>query len=328
MVDVSVIIVSWNTKKLLLECLQSVMRATDRFQRETIVVDNASTDGSPEAVEIHFPSAKVIHNETNLGFAKANNIGIKHSKGRYVCLINSDIILHTDCVGLMHAYMEQNPGVGVLGPKVHNTDGTLQYTCSGFPTIWNSLSRALALDALFPKSKLFGGQLMTFWSHDTVRAVDVLSGMFLMVRRESLNEVGLLDENFFMYAEDRDWCMRFRKKGWKVVYFPEASAVHHGGASAARAPIKFFLELQRANLRYWKKHHTPFQQMSFHVITFLHQVVRIIMNSVLYAFIPKGRQESKFKIKRSIACIQWLMHTLSLNPGNEQRQAGRLASQG
>lgn len=202
--------------------------------------------------------------------------------------------------------MEQHPEIGMLGPRIADSRGNLQRSCMGFPTLWNTFCRALALDTLFPKSKLIGSYLMTFWSHDSIRDVDVINGCFWMVRSEALEQIGLLDERFFIYAEDKDWCKRFWNGGWKVVYLPQAQSVHYGGASSSQAPIRFYIEMQRANLQYWKKHHSPPAQIGFLVITGLHHMLRLIGDLMVYIGKPEKRTSITFKIKRSIACIQWV----------------------
>lgn len=305
----SFIIVSWNTKALLLECLESLFRETENHHWEIIVVDNASTDGSPELVRQRFPEVKLIRNDTNLGFAKANNIGVMQSTGRYIFLINSDVKILQGCIDHMCVFADQHPEIGMLGPKILNPDGTLQPSCMGFPTLRNAFCRALALDTLFPKSQLFGRRLMTFWAHDKVRSVDMLNGCFWMVRRHALNQVGLLDENFFIYGEDIDWCKRFRQAGWQVVFFPGAEAVHYGGASSSNAPIRFYIEMQRANLQYWAKHHSRLAQMAFLLTMWLHEFVRIAGRLFLYLIKPSKRTQTTFKIQLSLACLRWLLHT-------------------
>lgn len=306
MMDLSVIIVSWNAKAFLIKCLQSVMQETAQYETEIIVVDNASTDGSVELVQERFPTVKLIRNDANLGFAKANNIGIKQSSGKYICLINSDIEVLEDCFSKMIAYMKQNPEVGILGPQILDVNKNIQRSTMGFPTVWNTFCRALALDTLFPKSRLCSGYLMTFCSHNTISEVDILNGCFWMVRREALKQVGLLDERFFIYAEDKDWCKRFWDAGWKVVYFPHAQAIHYGGASSSQSPIRFYIEMHRANLQYWKKHHGRLAQIGFLVIMGLHHIIRLLGELVLYIIKPEKRPSTSFKIKRSIACIQWI----------------------
>jgi len=306
--DLSIIIVSWNAREYLLKCLESVILETANHLTEIVVVDNASTDGSTEMVKECFPDVKLICNDANYGFAKANNIGIKQSNGRYLCLINSDVIVHRGCIDLMIAYMDQHSEIGMLGPKILTPGGSIQRSCMGFPSFWNSFCRALALDAIFPSSRIFGGQLMTFWSHDTIRSVDVINGCFWMIRRKALERIGLLDEIFFIYGEDIDWCKRFWNMNWNIVFFPEAEAVHYGGASSANAPIRFYIEMHRANLQFWEKHHSRLAKLSYLLTVWIHHIVRITGQIVLYITKPSKRSEANFKIKRSMACIRWLLH--------------------
>ncbi len=302
MLDLSIIIVSWNAKTYLLECLRALKGEVDSSRAEIIIVDNASTDDSVEAVREEFSHVKLVANTTNLGFAKANNIGIRQSAGKYVCLINSDVKVLQGCLAAMLAYLDQHPNVGLLGPKVFNPDFTLQRSCWKFPTLGNSLGRALGLDTIFPH--------LTFFPHDTTGAVEVLSGCFLMARREALDQVGLLDENFFMYAEDVDWCKRFRDAGWQAAYLPTATIIHFGGGSSSQAPVKFYIEQQRANLQYWKKHHQRPALAGFFFISLFYQVMRTLRAIVLFGLKPSHRQETKMKLKRSLACAGWLLqHT-------------------
>ncbi len=303
MFDLSIIIVNWNAKAFLLECLRSLARETKSLRAEIIVVDNASSDGSPETVQNEFPDVRILRNHANLGFAKANNLGIALSSGRYLFFVNSDIKVLPGCMHGMVDYMETNPAVGMIGPKVLNSDMTLQLSCRRFPSVWKMLGRALGLDRIFPR--------ITFHPHDKVRCVEMLSGCFWVVRREALNQVGFLDENFFMYAEDIDWCKRFWQAGWKVVYFPGAEVIHYGGASSSNAPIRFYTEMQRANLQYWKKHHSWPAQAGFVLITAFHQTLRIMRGLTIYLFRPSRRHELRLQIKRSFSCLYWLIHPSS-----------------
>ena len=246
---VSVIIVSWNAKSYLEQCLASLTDRVCRYPMEIIVVDNASTDGSPECVRDCFPYVRLIRNNSNLGFARANNIGIAASTGKYVCLINSDVKVLDDCITRLVEYCETHPDVGMVGPRIIGGDGLLQRSCRGFPSLWNMFCRALSLDAHFPRIKAFSGYALAYWPHDTQAEVDILSGCFWLIRKGSLTKVGLLDETFFMYGEDMDWCRRFWSGGWKLVFLPSATAIHYGGASSANAPVRFQAEMQRADLQ-------------------------------------------------------------------------------
>lgn len=309
----SVIIVSWNAKSFLLECLKSVIEQTAQFDTEIIVVDNASIDGSVDAVRAGFPQVKLIKNTANLGFAKANNIGIAQSSGEYVCLINSDVTVLEGCIRNMADYLDENPRIGMLGPKILNSDGSLQSSCRGFPTLWNNLCRALALDSFFPRLQVFGGNMMRYWRHDEIRSVEVLSGCFWMVRREALDGVGLLDERFFIYAEDIDWCRRFHESRWDVMFFPLAEAVHFGGGSSVNAPTRFHVAMQRANWLYWKKYYNVFVRFGFVAIAWIHLVTRSIGHGILYLVSPSRRSESALQLRGNAAALRWL-----LTPGKGQ----------
>ncbi|MBI5644306.1 MAG: glycosyltransferase family 2 protein [Deltaproteobacteria bacterium] len=312
--DISFIIVSWNAKKYLLECLESIESSSGGYKKEIIVVDNGSSDGSPEAVRKLFPHVKTVLNAANLGFARANNIGIEKSSGRYLCLINSDIKLLKDCVPRLIDFMEAHPEAGMAGPMVLNPDLTLQRTCRKFPTLLRSFLTAIGLDAIYKD--------LAFFPHKGIEEVDILSGCFLMVRRKALEEAGLLDERFFFYAEDKDWCKRFRDCGWKVVYFPEALAIHYGGGSSANAPVRFYIEMYRANLKYWEKHHGRSSKYVFVLITILYQIIRILKGCLLLVLIPARRGVNLHKINRSAACISSLLYPRGGTGGKADKEAG------
>jgi GT2 family glycosyltransferase len=272
---------------------------------EIIVVDNASTDGSREAVEKRFPQVKLIHNTANVGFAKANNIGIGKSTGRYVCIVNSDVKVIGDCMEAMMSYLDGHPRIAVLGPRIVGANGLTQRSCMELPTLSNTLWRAIALDKVFAKSSLFRSYLMVDGTSDTVTNVDVINGCFWMVRRSAIDQVGELDEQFFMYGEDIDWCQRFRKEGWDIVFFPRAQAIHYGGASSARAPLKYYIEMQKANLQYWRKHHGVLSSLCYMTIVMLHHSIRVVGFSLASLFINKD-DDRYYKIRRSLASIKWM----------------------
>jgi len=312
MIDISIIIVNYNTKQILLQCLESLYRENKRCFLEIIVVDNASTDGSPEAVEQKFPNVIVIRNEKNLGFSRANNIGIMHCKGQYLCLVNSDIEVLSDCLEQMYCYMEDHNSIGILGPKILNPDLSLRVNCKTFPNLWKTFCRSLALNKIFPTSELFSDVLMTYFPHDVIRSVDVVPGCFLMVRREAMDKVGLLDENFFIYAEDKDWCRRFRTAGWDVVFFPYAEVIHYAGKSAAAAPVRFLIERLKSNSYYWGKYHSRPAQIMYSGLLLLHYLIRTL--GALVASIVKPSQKLKYlsQLQGNAACSHWLIvHTAS-----------------
>jgi len=303
--DLSIIIVSWNARQHLLNCLRSVADAWP-YRQEIIVVDNASTDGSPEALEKQFPNIVLIKNQENMGFARANNIGIQRSSGRYLCLVNSDVIVLENCLNTLVEFMDENPSVGLAGPRILNPDRTLQPSCRHFPSLWNNLCQAVGLNHVFPKSAFFSEDFMRYWAHDEVRKVDVLSGCFWIARREAVEQVGFLDEEFFFYGEDVDWCKRFHLAGWGVVFYSEAEAIHFGGASSGNAPLKYFLELQNANLRYWRKHYGCLGGWGYTAISLLRHTLRLILAGIRYPMARSGRDGLLLKVRRHAASISWL----------------------
>jgi GT2 family glycosyltransferase len=305
-VDMSIVIVTWNAKKYAHECLTSLLRQNVDFSVEIIVVDNASSDGTPELVRDEFPQVKLIRNDRNLGFAAANNIGLRETTGDCVCLINSDVVVPDGCLETIFQYMRRNPRIGLLGPQMIGPNGTVQRSTMRFPTVWNSFCFAVALGSVFRHSKLWGGFLMEDFAHDHVRDVEVLNGWFWVTRRQALDQVGLLDERFFIYGEDIDWSYRFHQAGWRVVFYPGASALHYGGASSSNAPIRFYIEMQRANLQYWEKHSNAFGKCGYLVSTMLHHVLRVLGYSVVYSLLRSKRDQAAYKVKRSVASIRWL----------------------
>jgi GT2 family glycosyltransferase len=254
---VSVIIASWNTRDLLAACLESLRSPLSAGLAEVIVVDNGSEDGSPAMVRERFPSAMLICPGRNLGFGGANNLGLRAARGRYIVLLNSDTEVPDGALESMCDFMDAHPRVGILGPKLLNPDGSVQLSCRRFPSYRTALfDRYSLLTRLFPRNPYSREYLMTDTGHSDTREVDWVSGACLMARREAIEEVGPLDEAFFMYAEDVDWCYRMHQKGWKVVYYPEARVLHHVGRSTRSAPFRMTVERHRSMWVFYKKHYS------------------------------------------------------------------------
>jgi GT2 family glycosyltransferase len=302
---VSVVIVAWNAKKYLAECLQS-LRENCQVPAEIIVVDNASSDGSPELVRTDYPECRLVETDANLGFAKGNNIGIALATGKYLFLVNSDVKFLPGCVENLLELMEANPDVALAGPQMQGADGSIRRSTMRFPTLWNSFCRAMALDSVFPRSGVFAGYLMGDFNHQQTREVEILNGWFWVVRREALDQVGGLDEDFFMYGEDMDWSYRFRKAGWRNVFCAESTAVHYGGASSAVAPARFYVEKQRANVQYWKKHHGRFAAFVYLWTVLLQELLRTVGYTVAYLSRASIREKAAAKIRRSLLCVACL----------------------
>lgn len=303
---ISVIVVTWNAKRYVEECLASLRQNADK-ETEIIVVDNASSDGTPELIRDQFPEVRLIANRENYGFARGNNIGIATSHGRYLFLVNSDVNVPAGCFQKIVAYMDTHPEVGLLGPQMLGPHQEIRRSTMRAPTLSNLFCRALALDTIFRGKRWAGGFLMGDFAHDTTREVEVLNGWFWVVRRRAADQVGWLDERFFMYGEDLDWCYRFRQAGWKLVFFADAAAVHYGGASSAAAPLRFYLEMQRADLQYWKKHYGWGSCLVYRAITVLHELMRMAGYAVIHLLKPPARPESAHKIRRSIGALGWML---------------------
>jgi GT2 family glycosyltransferase len=254
LVDVSIIIVSWNTREILRDCLESVYAKTEGIAFEVIVIDNASSDGSPDMVRRDFPDVRLVENVENRGFAAANNQGIRVAAGRYVLVLNSDTIVLDHAITKAVAFADANPRAAVVGCRVLNPDRTVQATCFMYPSLLNMLLSASYLYKLFPRSRFFGRERMTWWNRDDVREVDVVTGCFMLVRREAIDEVGVMDEAFFMYGEETDWCFRFNKAGWRVVFTPAAEIIHLGGQSSQRVKGEMLVALRLSILRFIGKH--------------------------------------------------------------------------
>jgi len=236
--DLSVIIVNYNVRDFLENALTSVEQALVGIAGEVTVVDNASDDGSVEMVRKKFPSVKILINDRNLGFAAANNIALRQSTGRYILLLNPDTIVQEDTFQTILRFLDTNPHAGMAGCRILNPDGTLQPACRrSFPTPWVAFTKISGLSALYPESRIFGKYNLGYLDPDKTCEVDAISGSFMAVRREVYEQVGGLDEEYFMYGEDLDWCYRFKQAGWKVYYVSETRIIHYKGESVRRSDI-------------------------------------------------------------------------------------------
>jgi len=304
--DISVVIVGWNAKRYLELCLNSLYEAPARRNMEILVVDNASSDGSSEMIKTKFPQVKLIRSEENLGFAKGNNLAIRQCQGRYIALVNPDVIMFPGCLDALADFLDQHPKVGDVGPRVLNPDMTLQSTCRRFPTLWNNFCSATGLATKFKNSRFFAGEHMFYFPHDRTLAVDVLVGCFSMIRREAFDDVGLLDENLFMYGDDVDWCRRARKAGWQVVFFPGARAIHDRGKITAPYPVRFAVAQQRSVLYYWRKHHGFWGQLGIRSIILFHHLARYGFAMIASVLRPK-RDADDVRKQVSSACLRAML---------------------
>jgi len=306
-IEISVVIVAWNASHYLEVCLESLAKSPPRRSMEVLVVDNASTDDTIEMVESRFPDVKLIKSKENLGFSKGNNVAIRQCKGRYVALVNPDVIVFPGCLDSLADFLDQNPKVGNVGPRVFNLDMTQQSTCRRFPTLWNNFCSAARLESTFKNSRFFGGEHMFYFEHDRTLSVDVIVGCFSMVRRETFDDVGLLDENLFMYGDDVDWCRRARNAGWDMVFYPEAQAIHEGGKTTESYPVHFAVAQQRSILHYWKKHHSFLGVVGIRIILFFHHFVRYVVATLSGIARSKKDLQSSARKQVSRACLRQLV---------------------
>jgi GT2 family glycosyltransferase len=250
--DISIVIISYNTLEMTRDCLLSVFRNIGKLASQVIVVDNDSKDGSAQMVRNTFPEALLIANDRNLGFAAANNQGFRLASGEYILLLNSDTVVLGDVLERSVEYMRANSAVGAMGCRVLNTDRTMQETCSGYPTLGRLFMMTMALDRL-PGLKTYDRYLLRGWQRDSERDVEVISGCYLLVRRLAIAEVGGLDENFFFFGEETDWCLSMRKAGWQLKFAPVGEIIHHGGGSVKKLNYRRDVMLTEATIRLHKK---------------------------------------------------------------------------
>ena len=251
--DLSIVIVEWNTVDMLRDCLASVFANNGGLDLQVIVVDNASEDGSPEMVEAEFPQVTQIRNADNRGFAAANNQGFEICTGRHVLLLNSDTYVLGNVLAASVAYLDAHADVGAMGCRVLNPDRTMQATCSMWPRLLDLVFMSTGLWKL-RHPRVFGRYQMTDWARDDERPVEVISGCYLMVRAEVLAQVGPLDEDFFFFGEETDWCRRIADAGWRLMFAPVGEIVHYGSASARKLNHKRDLMLTDATVRLHRKH--------------------------------------------------------------------------
>ena len=232
--ELTITVVSWNTLKLLRSCLHSIERSDAKRSIEVHVVDNASIDGSAEMVKEEYPQALLISNQENLGFAKANNQSWSQAKGRYWLLLNSDAELHPGAIDALIGFMDQHPRAGLATARLVSPDGSPQHCAQSNPSIWRTLAESLRLHKLLPaklRGRIWQGP---YWTYDETMRVGWTWGTALIARREAVEQVGPLSEEFFMYGEDLEWCLRMRRAGWEIWFCAEAEVLHYGGQSSAQ----------------------------------------------------------------------------------------------
>jgi len=259
--DIAIIIVNWNTRDILGQCLQSVFASQTAKQFEVWVVDNGSSDGSKQMIKDSYPRTRLISNCDNVGFARANNQAVELSSGDYVMLLNPDTMVEKDVIEILANYLDENPEIGAVGPRLLNPDGTLQESAYPEPTLVREFWRMFHLDRFY----YYAEYPMDSWSEKEAKEVDVLMGACLLIRRKALDQVGLLDEEFFVYSEEVDLCTRIRNYGWRISWLPK--------------------------IQYFRKHHSAMEVWLYKFVLFLATLVRIVLTP--FAYLERSAQKSK-----------------------------------
>ena len=321
--DLTISIVSYNTKSLLKDCLNSVYKNTKGINYEIIVVDNNSNDGSAGMVEKEFPQVILIRNKENVGFAKANNQAFSLSRGKYFLLLNSDTIVLLRSIRRLVEFMDSHPEAGVVGCKLFYPDGSVQPWACISSNVWSSLW--LALFGLFnikrllpdPRLRRFLGKyfrrivgksvdsyLSHYWDHRPVQEVDQVSGACLLARRSAIEETGLLDENFFMYGEDVDCCIRIKQKGWKVYLLSDIKVIHYTSQSFKETPYHSLVQRYKSMYYFFEKHYGRKAVTLLKILVISSMLTKVAFLLLTYLLSNK-REESKMRLKSGFDLIKF-----------------------
>lgn len=293
--DLSVTICSWNTREDLHACLESLRTCAHEARFEVVVVDNASQDGSADMVAQCFPEFRLLRQSTNLGFTGGHNLATRERWGRHVALLNSDTVVHPGAIRTLMQFWDEHPEAGIIGPKLLNPDGSLQFSCRRFPNPVAALFRNTLLGRLFPNNRYTREYLMTDWPHSQEREVDWLSGAAMFIRGEVVDQVGVLDDHLFMFCEDVDLCKRAWQAGFKVMYVPQAVVTHAIGRSTDQVPNRMVARFHRSMFRYYLKHnvqeapawHRPFM-VGFAAVALSARAALFIMKNLVTKSLRRG----------------------------------------
>lgn len=284
----SIILVSWNTRQLLADCLDSVYAYPPSEPFEVLVVDNASSDGSAAMVKERFPQARLMESEKNVGFAQGNNLAVPLCSGEYVLLLNPDTVVKPQALDALVQFMDAHSEAGAAGSRLLNPDETLQPSCHPAPTLARELWRLFHLDRIRP----FGAYHMHHWDMNQPREVDVIQGASFIVRKAILDKIGFLDGRYFMYSEEVDLCYRLQKAGWKLYYVPASRVIHYGGQSTKLVAADMFLQLYLGKLMYFRKHYGRLAGIGYKFILLLAALSRLALIPLAWLQKPPQRQKN------------------------------------
>ena len=305
--DLSVIVISYNTREMTLDCLRALYAGLGNLKAEVLVIDNASTDGSAEAVRAAFPTAQVIENNGNAGFGAANNQAMLLASGEYFLLLNSDAFVEPEAVPALVGYARSRPEIGAAGPRLLNGDGTLQLSCFRYPSPLGVWLEQLWVSALLPNHPVLG--YYRRWGHDRERLVDFVIGACLLVRREAYTQVGGFDDSFFMYQEETDWQRRMHNRGWKIGFTPEAQVTHLGGASGASEKAKISGHFFDSMDHYLHKHYGLAGLLSLRLSMLIGCFLRLLLWLGVFVAAPRRREVAQSKIRlMAWLCVRQVTH--------------------
>lgn len=306
-IDLSIIIVSYKVQTFLENCLTSIQDTLRErnIQYEVFVVDNNSRDKTVEMVRTKFSEIKLIANSINAGFAAANNQAIRKAKGQYVLLLNPDTIVRQNTIENVLNFFDKAPNAGIVGCKLLNADGSLQPSCMSFPSVLSTFSEQFYLYRIFPKSSIWGRPYMTFMDYNKEHEVDVIKGAFLMFRKNLIDQIGLLDERFFVYTEEVDWCYRTKKAGWNIYYTPVGEVIHLEGKSTGvegqsngQQNIRMFVELHNTKCQFLDKHYSKSKALVIKLIMLKGVLLRTFFWGILALITIMRRGKRKIYTNR------------------------------
>lgn len=292
--DISLVICTWNGLAILKDCLPSIYNCTHDIDLQVILVDNGSEDQSVDWCRNNFPEVEIVELEKNEGFTTANNKGFELCQGRYVLLLNNDTVVQKNALNILFDFMESHKDVAACGPKLLNSDMSLQRSARVFPNIWTEFCQEFYLSALFPKSHVFSKYYMAYWEHDETMKVDFVTGAALMIRKEVLDEVGYLDEiNFKFFYEETDLCLRLKKQSLSIYFVHEAEIVHLGGASYVHKSKLFHYHMLNSRYNYHIKHEGLLAIPALWLIHIISSIIYCIVCGFFAAFNIKRKSSLK-----------------------------------
>lgn len=288
--DLSVILVSYNTRDLTLECLRSVFQQTAGIESEVIVVDNASADGSTEAITAAYPKAKIIPLAENVGFARGSNLGAVHSRGRYLLFLNPDTVVLDGAIRNLLAFADAHPRAGLYGGRSLDLDGVVNADCClGFPTLWSTFCAVFGFSTLFRRNRLYDPESLGSWPRDSVRTVDVITGCFLMVCADVWRALGGFDPRFFMYCEETDLCLRAKQAGYRPLFTPDAQVIHRGAASHKNR-ADYLVRMLHGRVLFFRKHSRPMAAQVICMLLELGTLNRLMASAVTACIARRGQE--------------------------------------